>query len=373
MKRTQFLSWWLLSFTALACAKPPVVAVSPAAEPARARNVTFISTSDCHYKAFEAANWNRANRETIAEMNRISSLTWPAKLGGGAIQKPRGVLVLGDCIDDGDKVRNGKDYTAAQYKAFTADFGLDGTDGLVKYPVYEGWGNHDGPPAGAGKSSVSFQAELKKRNAIRKARGWLAGLSDNGLHYSWDWDDIHFVQLNIYPADSQNPKVRYNPNWHNPQGALSFLKKDLKRCVGTSGRPVVLTSHCGFDTNWWHADDWKAVYEAVKPYNVVLYLYGHTGTGFRKWAPPGEEPRWLCVNDGHTTSGFFLIQFLGDRVRLAYRHKEGQKVTRNRDDGSYDLQWSGRWVWRFLMDLKVPSGRPANQPAAPESKTGPKT
>ena len=375
MKRARFLGWWLLSFAALACVKPPSAQPSsasagPEAGTPRARNVTFISTSDCHYKAFEAANWNRANGETIAEMNRISSLNWPAKLGGGAIPRPRGLVVLGDCIDDGDKVRDGKDYTAAQYKAFTADFGLDGTDGLLKYRVYEGWGNHDGPPAGTGKSGVSFQAELKKRNAIRKAKGWLTGLSANGLHYSWDWDDVHLVQLNIYAADSQNAKVRYNPKWHNPQGALSFLKDDLKRCVGTSGRPVVLMSHCGFDTNWWHADDWKAVYEAVKPYNVVLYLYGHTGTGLRKWAPPGQAPRWLCVNDGHTTSGFFVIQFLGDRVRLAYRRKEGQKITRN-SDGSYDLQWSGRWAWRFLMDRKVPAGRPTDQPAAPQAKGRP--
>ncbi len=39
-------------------------------------------------------------------------------------------------------------------------------------------------------------------------------LSDNGLHYSWDWDDVHFVVLGIYPADVQNPKIRYNPVWH---------------------------------------------------------------------------------------------------------------------------------------------------------------
>ena len=29
---------------------------------------------------------------------------------------------------------------------FAADFGLDGTDGLLKFPAFEGWGNHDGPP-----------------------------------------------------------------------------------------------------------------------------------------------------------------------------------------------------------------------------------
>jgi hypothetical protein len=345
------LAVWGLIVLADACvAAPRAEAKAP-----RARNVTFLSTSDSHYKAFEARDWNGANRETIEEMNRVSSIRWPEKLGGDAIERPRGVVVLGDCIDDGDKVREGKDYTAAQWRAFLADFGLDGRDGLLKYRVYEGWGNHDGPPAGAGKSSVSFQAEMKKRNALRRKRGWLTGLSANGLHYSWDWDDVHLVQLNIYPADKQHPKVRYNARWHDPQGALSFLKKDLARCVGKSGRPVVLLSHCGFDTNWWHAEDWKAAYDAAKPYNVVLYLYGHTGTGLRRWAPPGEQRLWTCINDGHTTSGFFVIQIRGDRLRAAYRSKDGQKITR-RPDGTYGRTWNGAWRWRHLLERALPAG-----------------
>jgi len=339
---------------------------------ARPRNVTFISTSDSHYKAFEAGAWNRADRETIEEMNRAASLRWPTELGGDAVERPRGVVLLGDCIDDGDRVRDGRDYTAAQYKAFLADFGFDGTDGLLKYRVFETWGNHDGPPVGKSKQSpLNFQAELKKRNARRKTNGWLANLSANGLHYSWDFDDVHFVSLGIYPADRQNPKVRYNPVWHDPQGALTFLKKDLAQCVGDTGRPVVLMAHCGFDTNWWHEEDWKAAYEAAKKHNVVLYLYGHTGTGLRQWAPEGETKKWTCINDGHTTSGFFLIQIVGSRLRAAYRCKDGQKITKNRD-GSFTLRWDDQWTWRFPLDRKIAapakhvpvggSGRPTGRP-----------
>jgi len=363
MKRIAFLACLLVSSVA-ACDTRSAAQIKPPA--GRPRNITFLSTSDPHYKAFEAKGWNRANRDTIQEMNRISTIRWPEKLGGDKIERPRGVVVPGDCIDDGDKVRDGKDYTAEQYKLFVADFGLDGTDGLLKYRVYEGWGNHDGPPAGTGKSSVSFQAEMKKRNAIRKKRGWLRGLSDNGLHYSWDWDDVHLVQLNIYPADKQNPKVRYNPKWHNPQGSLSFLKADLKRCVGASGRPVVLMSHCGFDTDWWIAEDWKAVYEVARPYNVVLYIYGHSGTGVRQWAPPGESRQWTCVNDGQTTSGFFVIQIAGERMRAAYRCKEAQKITK-KAGGAFDVQWNGKWQWRCLMDKKLPGARPAGREAKPKA------
>jgi len=325
--------------------------VSPAAK--TERNVTFISTSDSHYKAFESAGWNKQNTDTIEEINRIAGQHWPEKLGADKIDAPRGVVLLGDCIDDGDKVRDGKDYTAEQFKAFIAHFGLDGTDGLLKHRVYETWGNHDGPPIGKNKhSKLSFQSELKKRNAIRKKNGWLANLSENGLHYSWDFDDVHFVSLGFYPADVQHAKVRYNPVWHNPQNALAFLKKDLAKCVGDSGRPVVLMSHAGVDTDWCHPDDWKAVYEAARKYNIVLYLYGHTGTGLRYWAPEGETKKWTLINDGHTTSGFFVIQITGDRLRAAYRCKMNVKKTRN-PDRTTTRTWDGKWGWRFLLDKKI--------------------
>jgi len=312
--------------------------------------VTFISTSDSHYKAFESAEWNEQNRDTIEEINRIAGQPWPEKLGGEPIDPPRGVVLLGDCIDDGDKAAGDKDYTAEQFKAFIAQFGFDGTDGLLEYRVYETWGNHDGPPVGENKRSrLSFQAELKKRNALRKSEGSLANLSANGLHYSWDWDDVHLVSLGFYPADRQNAKVRYSPVWHNPQDALAFLKEDLAKCVGKSGRPVVLMSHAGFDSDWWHPEDWKAVYDAARDYNVVLYLYGHTGTGLRGWAPEGETRKWTCINDGQTTSGFFVIQIRGDRLRAGYRCKLNVKTTRH-PDRTVTRTWDGTWGWKFLLD-----------------------
>jgi len=332
--------------------EPPA---APSAAVAGTRNVTLISTSDSHYKAFESRQWNELNRETINEINRIAGRPWPDKLGSDGIDTPRGVVLLGDCIDDGDRVVEGRDYTAEQFRTFIAHFGLDGTDGLLTFRVFETWGNHDGPPIGKStKSPLNFQAELKKRNAIRRQKGWLTNLSANGLHYAWDWDDVHLVSLGIYPADRQNAKVRYNPVWHDPQGALTFLEQDLAKHVSDSGRPVVLMSHAGFDSDWWHPDDWKAVYNVAKRYNVVLYLYGHTGTGLRDWAPEGEPKKWTCINDGHTTSGFFVIQLKGDRLRAAYRCKEKLKVTRN-PDRTHTIEWDGQWGWRFPLDRKIPA------------------
>lgn len=322
---------------------------SSKAQPSKPRDVLFISTSDCHYDAFENEDRNGRNRDTIAEINAIDQRRWPEKFGGQPIGKPRGVLVLGDCIDDGDRLLEGKPQSAKQFEFFVKDFGLNGTDGLLRSPVFEGWGNHDGPPAGAEKHGFSFQAQLKKRNQQRLAAGLIDHLSENGLHYAWNWDDVRFVQLNLYPADRQRDGVRYSPVWHDPQQSLAFLKADLAKHVGRSGRPVVLMSHCGFDTDWWTPDDWNELYQAMKPYRIVLYLYGHSGTGVRRWAPKGETRPWLCINDGQTEKGFFVVHISGERIRAAYRMKSDVKVVKNADRTETHT-WGGQWEWRYMVD-----------------------
>jgi cytolysin (calcineurin-like family phosphatase) len=319
-----------------------------------ARDVTFLSASDTHYREPDhrlGCN-NDLNRATIEEMNRITDLAWPEKLGPAKIGKPRGVVLLGDLIDDGDRAENGRKPSAEQYQLFLADFGLDGTDGLVKYPVFEGWGNHDGPPVGKEKQGFSSQAQIKQRNLIRKQKKLISNVSQNGLHYSWDWDDVHLVQLNIYPADKQHERVKYSPVWHDPQGSLSFLKEDLAQKVGTSGHPVVLMAHCGFDTDWWCAEDWAELYQAAKPYNVVLYLHGHSGTSVGAWAPAGEDKKLTLINDGQSTTGFFVINLSGERLRAAYRMKCGVQFTKA-PDGKQEHTWDGRWEWKWLLDQKI--------------------
>ena len=87
------------------------------------RNVTFLSTSDSHYDAFENEARNERNRDSIREMNAIATRVWPVQLGGGNIDGPRGVVVLGDCIDDGDRMLEGKPQTKPQYDFFRATSG----------------------------------------------------------------------------------------------------------------------------------------------------------------------------------------------------------------------------------------------------------
>ena len=71
--------------------------------------------------------------------------------------------------------------------------------------------------------------------------------------------------------------------------SLAFLVSDLKKHVGESGRPVVLTHHVDIaryslacdpqaapDSKEWDPCDVHAFYQAIKDYNVAGIFYGHT-------------------------------------------------------------------------------------------------
>jgi len=84
--------------------------------------VTFLVTSDSHYDAFENEDRNERDRVTVDQMNEIASVAWPDELGGGLIGQPQGVLLLGDLVDDGDRMKDGKNQREQQKRYFLADY-----------------------------------------------------------------------------------------------------------------------------------------------------------------------------------------------------------------------------------------------------------
>jgi cytolysin (calcineurin-like family phosphatase) len=310
--------------------------------------VTFLVSSDSHYDAFENEDRNERDRTTIDQMNAIAAVSWPDELGGGSIGQPQGVLLLGDVIDDGDRMKEGKNQSEQQNRYFLADFGLDGTDGRLKYPVFEGWGNHDGPPEGRERFGFSFQKQLKQRNAQRLQHGLIDHVSENGLHYSWNWGGVHFVQLNLLPADKPHPEIRYSPQYHDPQNALAFLKRDLSGNLTDPNQPLVVAHHYDLQgTDWWHDEQRKAYYEAIRPYKIIAVFHGHTGTGVYQWKPKDEQREPLhVINTGQTENGFFVVQITADRIRFGYRAKINVQVIRQ-PDRTERREWDGTWGWRF--------------------------
>ncbi len=242
-----------------------VVLVLFVLSPAAARaGFTFFLTGDTHYGLDLFYDNEPHNKATIDAMNALPGTPFPAALGG-VVDVPRGVLVAGDVTDTADTPFNFYGIhvsPALERDGFNDDYAVDGS-GRLQYPVYEGYGNHD-----VDNASYSYTLQgIRERNLVRPG---LTHLSDNGLHYSWDWEGVHFVNLNIYPGETERAG-----------DSLSFLVDDLQTYVGDSGRPVVLMHHFGFDSfslGWWSDAERQAYADAIAPYNVLGIFHGHLHT-----------------------------------------------------------------------------------------------
>ena len=192
-------------------------------------DITFFVAADTHF-GFDGID--RLNKIQIEAMNSLPGRLYPPAVGG-VVAPPAGVLIAGDLTERG---------RASQWKQFVAHYGLTGEDGLLKYPVYEGSGNHD--------RDVPLIRPVV--DGVKKRHG--------SLTYSWDWGDVHFVNLDKYPSAA-------NVRW---------LRRDLAK-VGHKA-PILIYFHYsirGAFSDWWKGREKEAFRKAIDGYNVIGIFHGH--------------------------------------------------------------------------------------------------
>lgn len=184
--------------------------------------------------------------------------------------------------------------------------GLNGTDGMLRYRVYEGRGNHDGPnstmkpPAGCALSSTQTVVARNKLRAADPGFG-LTGLSNTSLHYSWTWNltdscRIHFVHMNLFPGHGCGSPLSPDGEGGTPakplfpctdgdlgyaEWSLDFLKADLAAHAARPGTLVVTFQHYAYDTwsnGWSNADHRTELWSILGGYNTLAVMAGHTHT-----------------------------------------------------------------------------------------------
>lgn len=279
------LSVLWLGFALLAAGSPP----------ASARDLTFFHVSDTHYG--RSATGDQGITALVDLMNRLPGTPYPTNLGG-MVDQPRGVIHTGDVTEAGKP---------EQWAAFVRDFGLDGHDGRLRFPVFETFGNHDGGP----KRPV--REGIRARNSRRAG---LDAVSSNGLHYAWTWDGIRFLHCGISIG------TRFNP--YDPEDSLDFLRAQLER--GTA--PLVILHHFGFDKahslGWWKGDALSVYREALAGQPVLAILHGHAHEAFiDRWEnrPVFHPPhfRQRPAETGPFQHGLFVFRITDTELTVAER------------------------------------------------------
>ena len=254
-------------------------------------DITFFVAADTH---FGRQGIDKLNARQIAAMNTLVGTAMPAGIGG-TVREPLGVLVAGDLTNGGRK---------SQWKQFTEYYGLAGGDGLLKYPVYEGTGNHD-------RMSFLLRPVI---SGVKKRHG--------SLTYSWDWGDVHLVCLDLYPNASN----------------LRWLKRDLARV----GRvvPVVLYFHysiLGPYSRWWSDREKEAFRQAIDGFNIIGIFHGHYhGSMHYKWQ--GYDV-YNVGSPRHGRYSFAVVRVTDTTMTVASRN------------------WNpGRWRWRHTKAINGRAG-----------------
>ena len=249
--------------------------------------LTFFFVADTHYGVSPGSI--PRNQANIDRMNSLPGTEYPATVtGGGVVQTPLGVLAGGDLTNRA---------TEAEWKSFVKDYGVNG-EGRINYPVYEGYGNHE---------RLGHDDALNGIISRNTQRAVALNISANGLHYSWDWNQVHFVNLNYYPGGDG---IALN--------SLAFLTADLSTNVGDSGRPVVLYQHLGygdFSGLAWTKAERDAYYRVIKDYNVIGIFGGHE---HRTYHQTWQGMDFYGVRLG--LRGVFLVVHIAEDAMIVAEH-----------------------------------------------------
>ncbi len=277
------------------------------------RDVSFLATADPQYENNPRDHTGDCNccgdcrrgKTNLTMSDMVNKLRSQDTL--------RGIVVAGDLTQNA-RLDEWEAYKEAR-KGVAAKF-------------YDGVGNHDTDPegnccAGLGHSGfcVCKATILKDMERVRATK--FATAPDKGLgNYSWDWEDVHFVQLH------KNPGTLFNS---------AALAADLNRHVGKTGRPVILIHHfCtlkdGFCDNdhWWTGGERIRYWEIVAPFNVVALIEGHNHTPGSGWShlwsdPLGRTARSIpaFIVGGALEGNFTEIRITSDTLK-AVRWKFGE-------------------------------------------------
>ena len=274
------------------------------------RDVTFFVASDTHYGQDQWETNEAGNKSAIGLLNGLPGTPFP-RAEFGVVGQPRAVLVPGDLTDSGTASNFNGYWMVHGHDGYADDWPINGGAGRrLHFPIIEGYGNHD-------VQNQTGDAVLRGIVARNRQSKLARTFSPDGLHSAWDWDDVRFVNVGLYPGGPGEAR-----------DSLTFLKADLARHVGGSGRPVVVMQHYGFDEfsrehRWWTDAERLAYGDAVKPYNVAAIFSGH-----QHWA---HRVAWQGINDyvlpkargDNGTDGVYAVRITGNQMIVAHHRLSG--------------------------------------------------
>jgi len=285
------------------------------------RDITFVAFGDTQTSSLATgcrvhSQFRKKQAKLMRDaINSVDAHEWPGGAGfhneGELYDHVRGVLIAGDLTQSGsDSVPAGKlSHDCPEYTVYRNSYGRCGNEGLLKLPVYEGYGNHDFPWMKGG-GDPEYHPVIEYLDGITAAHrpGQPSDLYDDPAsgtgHYAWRWDDVWFVNLDLKPGWLDEVIEKKHTRIAAPHDSLGFLQSFLESLDTSETRQIVVMTHYPLSSSRIRSEERKAFCRLLsraqsgkKPFAdqklssafPVIHIHGHThhAPSYRKFTCPG--------------------------------------------------------------------------------------
>jgi len=248
---------------------------------------TIYTSTDLHFGKSTVSDADHANHSNIMNTFAQSGTHWPRGVGfpDVAINPPAAIVTTGDDTHYGHQ---------QELSNFRLLFEQGWINESTGYPVIPGMGNHD------------VDGNCQSNNCAKRMFDYVAGHVHGAVNfdpgsdnYSWDWNGVHYIQLNTWAGDTDlGTKSDNTTIYATHASGLPWLITDLSSHLGFTNEPVIIFQHYGYDcfslgtdspkanpaacensgqthSPWWSQADRQSFWNAIQGYNVVGIFSGH--------------------------------------------------------------------------------------------------
>ncbi len=229
------------------------------------RDITVVVAADLHFDLLpETDQYYHVITINNLENKYRFPTDAPAGISGEMLKRLDGVILAGDIFD-----KSRPEILDLYKQRYEQGKG----DKRIHYPVYPGLGNHDIDPAVSDKGANNLKGRAYTLHYIdsileaKLSKGEILNLDSSSRSYSWNINDVHFIQGQRYAGDTTYCKSNFE-----------WLKRDLKK-YASKGNPVIYIQHYGFDkwaSGWWPEKNRKKLVKLLEHYNLAAFFVGHT-------------------------------------------------------------------------------------------------
>ncbi len=210
---------------------------------------------------------------------------------------------------------------------------------LLKLPAYIGLGNHDyannvedcwsteinwitSGPNGCASQMLNFlESKIKSLNPKRfdhkYESNYFTSQHSGSWSYSWDFNNVHFVQLNNYPSYQRYWTLNLTGrNSYNITSSLDWLEDDIITAKKSIDTPkIIINLHDPWEH--WEKDAKNRFKKIIEENNILTVFAGHFHNSFGKFENSeiyGNVP--LFLSGALFKNNFFLVHFSNEGVTV---------------------------------------------------------